>query len=159
LSGFIACVCRGLLHDLDDATCPWVDQNRLIVDDGVSIIANAVVRRNVIIGDACFGKYRAYPDIAFVTIGGPMFFDDIAMEPRTCIHAKDAGDTPTTPPIVPPTIAPTGPAARSPSRAPRSTPSGTPWADAANGVIITAARNAAPIVVRIILNSSSVLKR
>jgi len=96
-SGFIACVCRGLLHDLDDATCPWVDQHRLIVDDGVSIIANAVVRRNVIIGDACFGKYRAYPDIAFVTIGGPMFFDDIAMEPRTCIHAKDAGDTPDNP--------------------------------------------------------------
>ena len=92
-SGFIACVCRGLLHDLDDATCPWVDQHRLIVDDGVSIIANAVVRRNVIIGDACFGKYRAYPDIAFVTIGGPMFFDDIAMEPRTCINAKYARNT------------------------------------------------------------------
>src|SRR6202171_4163734 len=59
---------------------------------------------------------------------------------------------PTTPPIVPPTIAPTGPAARSPSRAPRSTPPGTPWADAESGVIMAAARNAAPITLRIILN-------
>src|ERR1035437_5477390 len=59
---------------------------------------------------------------------------------------------PTTPPIVPPTIAPTGPAARSPSRAPRSTPPGTPRADAESGVILAAARKAAPITLLILLN-------
>src|ERR1700679_1009227 len=76
----------GLLHPLDYASRARINQHRSIVDDRISIIANTVLRRNIIIGDARFRKHRACSYIAFVTVGGSVFFDDIMTEARTCIH-------------------------------------------------------------------------
>jgi hypothetical protein len=85
--------CDGLLDHLDYASRSRINEHRSIIHNRIAIIANAVFRRNIIVGDACFRKYRAYSHIAFVAIGGSMFVDDIMTEARACIHAKNARHT------------------------------------------------------------------
>src|ERR1019366_7179875 len=83
----------GLLDHLDYASRARINQHRSIVYDRIAIIAHTVFRWNLIVSDACFRKDRACSYIAFVAVRGPMFFDDIVTEPRTCIHAKNARHT------------------------------------------------------------------
>jgi hypothetical protein len=90
LSGFRLDFCYGLLDHFDYASRARLNQHRSIVDDRIAIIANAVFGRNIVVSDACFRKDRAYSYIAIVAIRGPMFFDDIVTEARTCIHAENA---------------------------------------------------------------------
>ena len=86
-------MCDRLLDDFDDAACTGVNQNRSIVDDGVAIFANTILRRNLIVGDARFGKDRAHSYIAFIAVRGPVFFDDVMTEARTLIDAQNACHT------------------------------------------------------------------
>jgi hypothetical protein len=83
-------LCDGLLDHLDYASRARINQHRSIVYDRIAIIANTVFRWNLIVSDACFRKDRACSYIAFVAVRGPVFFDDIVTETRTCIHAKNA---------------------------------------------------------------------
>jgi hypothetical protein len=94
LSGFrwIAYIDR-LLDHLDYASRTRINQHRSIVYDRIAVIAHTVFRWNIVVGDACFGKDRAYSYIAFVAVRGPMFFDDIVTEARTCIYAENARHT------------------------------------------------------------------
>jgi hypothetical protein len=54
--------------DLDDAPCPWFNQHRTAVHHGVSVLANAVFRWNVVISDTVVGKDRPDPNILAVLI-------------------------------------------------------------------------------------------
>jgi hypothetical protein len=90
LSGFRLDFCAGLLDHLNYAPSTGINQHRSIVDHRVAIFANTVFRWNLIVSDACFRKDRACSYITFVAVRGPMFFDDIVTEARTCIHAKNA---------------------------------------------------------------------
>jgi hypothetical protein len=81
---------KTLLDHLDDAPRARLNKHRAIIYDRIAIIANTVLRWNIVIGDTCLRKNRAYSHIAFVTIGGPMFFNDIVTETRACIYAKNA---------------------------------------------------------------------
>jgi hypothetical protein len=85
--------CDGLLDHFDYASRAGINKHRSIVDDRIPIIANTVFRWNLIVSDACFRKDRACSYITFVAVRGPMFFDDIVTEARTCIHAKNARHT------------------------------------------------------------------
>jgi hypothetical protein len=82
--------CDGLLDHLDDASRARINQHRSVVYNRIAIIANTVFRWNLIVSDACFRKNRAYSYISFVAIRGPVFFDDIVTETRTCIYTKNA---------------------------------------------------------------------
>src|ERR1700722_6477714 len=75
-----------------------INQNRPIVDDRIAIVANTVLRRNFVIGNAGFRKHRSYPDIPFIAVRGPvLFFDDVMTEARTLIPAQNASHTPDDP--------------------------------------------------------------
>jgi hypothetical protein len=79
-----------LLDDLDDAARTGIDKNRSVVDDCITIFPNTILWRNVVIADATLGKHRAHPYVAFIAIGGPMFFDNIMTEARTFIYAQNS---------------------------------------------------------------------
>jgi hypothetical protein len=79
-----------LLDDLDYAARAGVNQKRSVIDDRIAILANAVLGRNLIVGDACFREYRAHPYVTFVAVRGPVFFDDVMTEARTLIDAQNA---------------------------------------------------------------------
>jgi hypothetical protein len=81
-----------LLDDLNYSPRPGVHEHGPIVHDRIAVFANTILRRNIVISDACFRKYGAYPDIAFVAVRGPVFFDDIMTEAGSRIDAQDASD-------------------------------------------------------------------
>jgi hypothetical protein len=79
-----------LLDDLNYAARSGVDQNGRVIDDRIAIFANTVLRWNLVVGDARFRKYCAYPYITFVAVRGPVLFDDVMTETRTLIDAENA---------------------------------------------------------------------
>ena len=81
---------RSLLDNFDYSVRTGVNQNWPIINDGIAIFANTVLRRDLIVGDACFRENCAYSYIPLVAVRRPVFFDDIVTETRTCIHAKNA---------------------------------------------------------------------
>jgi hypothetical protein len=93
LSGFSNSIRLTLLDHLNDAARSGVDQNRPVIDDRITIFADAILGWNVIVGDACFRKHCAHPYIPFVAVRGPAFFDDVMTEARTLIGAENASHT------------------------------------------------------------------
>jgi hypothetical protein len=77
-----------LLHNFDYAASAGVNEHWPIVDDGVAILANTVLLRNVVVGDARFGKLGAYPYIALVAVRRTALFNYITAEARALIHAQ-----------------------------------------------------------------------
>ena len=57
-----------LLDDFDDAARARINQHGSIVDDRIAIFASTILRRDLIVGDACFRKYCTHPDIAFIPV-------------------------------------------------------------------------------------------
>jgi hypothetical protein len=81
-----------LLDHFDDAVGSRVDQNGATIHDGVSVLARAILRRHLVIGDTLFRQYRPNSYIFVVLIGWAPLFDDIRMEPRPLVDPKDACD-------------------------------------------------------------------
>jgi hypothetical protein len=67
-----------------------INKHRSIVDDRVTILANAIFLRNFVVGNARFGKLSADPYITVIAVRWPMFFDNITMEARALIYAQNA---------------------------------------------------------------------
>jgi hypothetical protein len=80
-----------LLDDLDDAVGSRVDQHGAAIHDGVSVLAHAIFRRHIVIGDTLIGEHRPNPYIFVVLIGRAPLFDHIGTEARPLIDPKDAG--------------------------------------------------------------------
>jgi hypothetical protein len=80
-----------LLDNLDDAVGSRVDQNGATIHDGVSVLAHAILRRHIVIGNARFGEYRPNSYVFVVLIGRAPLFDDIRMEARPLVDPEDAG--------------------------------------------------------------------
>jgi hypothetical protein len=93
------CACQtrrstiALFEDFDDPVGARFDQNRTAVHDGVAIIPNAIFRRHVIIGDACFRQNRADPDRLVIFVGRPALLDHIAVKAGPLIDAEHPGNT------------------------------------------------------------------
>jgi hypothetical protein len=81
-----------LLDHFDDAVRPRVHKNRPIVDDSVSIFADAVFLRNIVIGHARLGQNSAYPNVLIVAVGRIMTIGHVAPESRSCVHSQHAVD-------------------------------------------------------------------
>jgi hypothetical protein len=97
LSGFSLMYTVRLLDDFDYAPRAGVHQNRPIVDDRIAIFANAVLLRNLIIGDARFRKLSADPHVALITVRRAALFNHITAEARPLVYtqnARDAADDP-----------------------------------------------------------------
>ena len=57
-----------------------IDQNRLVVHDCVSIFADTIFRRNIVVGHAFLRKHFANSDVAPVVIRRPVLFDHVTVE-------------------------------------------------------------------------------
>jgi hypothetical protein len=84
---------RSLLDNFDYSVRTGVNQNWPIINDGIAIFANTVLRRDLIVGDACFRENCAYSYIPLVAVRRPVFFDDIVTEARTFIHTQNTRNT------------------------------------------------------------------
>jgi hypothetical protein len=82
-----------LLDDLDDPMGARIDQNRTVVHDRVTIIAGAVFRRHLIIGDAFLRQDRANSDVLAILIGGATLLGDVTVKTGTLIDAQNPGDS------------------------------------------------------------------
>ena len=82
-----------LLDDLDDPVATRIDQHGAAVHDRVAIIpGGAVFRRHVIIGDACLGQNRAYPDILIILVRRIVPLFDIPVKAGPVVHAQNPVD-------------------------------------------------------------------
>jgi hypothetical protein len=81
-----------LLDNLNDAVGSRIDQNGATIHDCVSVLARAIFRRHIVIGDTLFGQNRPNSYVFVVLIGRAPLFDDIRMEARPLVDPKDAGD-------------------------------------------------------------------
>src|SRR4029079_2819408 len=80
-----------LLDDFDDPARARLDQHRSTVHDRIAIITHAVFRRHVVIGDAGFGKHRAYPQVVSVNIGRMALLDDVGAKAGTLVDPENTG--------------------------------------------------------------------
>ena len=64
-------------------------QDRSIIDYRIPIVADAVLRRDVIVGDPCFRKDCSHPNIPFIAVRWPVFFHHVMMEAGTLVHTQD----------------------------------------------------------------------
>jgi hypothetical protein len=82
---------RGLLDDLDDAASSRFDQNRATIHYCVSVLADTILRRHVVISNTFFRENRPNSQIFAILIRRASLFDDIRTEARTLIDPEDAG--------------------------------------------------------------------
>ena len=81
-----------LFDDFDDPVGTRIDQNGTVVHDGVTIFADAIFRRHIVIGDALLGQNGADPNVLVIPIRRMMLFDRVAAKARALIDAKDSID-------------------------------------------------------------------
>jgi hypothetical protein len=84
-----------LFDDFNYPMGPRIDQHGTVVHDSISIVADAIFRRHVVVCHAGIGQHRADADIFVVMIGGIMTLNNVAVEPgalidpQNTIHAAD----------------------------------------------------------------------
>jgi hypothetical protein len=80
-----------LFDDIDDAACAGFDQHRAAVHDRIAISARAVLRRDLVVGNATFRKHHADSHVFPILIGRAPLLDHIGPKARTLIDSQDAG--------------------------------------------------------------------
>jgi len=81
-----------LLDDFDNPVGARIDQNGTVVHDRIAIVADAIFRGHIVIGDAFLGQYRADPHLLVIPIRRTMLLDCVTAKARALIDAKDPVD-------------------------------------------------------------------
>ena len=82
----------GLIDDLHDAACAWIDQHGVVVHIGVAIAGHVIIGRHVVIGDTLFGQLSADAEFAVVAIGRMPLRRDVSAKARAILDAENASD-------------------------------------------------------------------
>ena len=69
---------------------PWIDQNRVAIDDRIAIIPYAIFFGRFVVLDAGAWQYGADADIFLIGVGRNVPLDDIRVEPWTLVDSKNA---------------------------------------------------------------------
>jgi hypothetical protein len=84
-----------LFDNLDDPACSRFDQYCSTVYHRIAMLADAILGRYIVVGNALFWKNRSDSYIFAVLVGGAALFSDVGMKARTLIdteHSRDAAN-------------------------------------------------------------------
>ena len=82
-----------LIDDLNDRVCARINQHRVPVDYGISVISSArIFRRHFIVCHAAIREHATDTHVAVIVVRRIMTFSDIAMEARPVIDTQYAVD-------------------------------------------------------------------
>jgi hypothetical protein len=109
-----------LLDNFDDATLARFNQHRRLVHHRIAIVAHAIFRRNIVIGDAGFRQHDIGAQRLRIAIGMRAVLADCVVAETRAVWSVEAADScarrsacrATGPPTAPPTAAPPAAPAR-----------------------------------------------